>query len=76
MKNIRQKIHNYLNGLMIKKADNDDTVDTDIEMDTSVVKNTEKITSDSVARQLTENLDEKVDIEEEMDFDGLNITGN
>ena len=61
---------------MIKKADNDDTVDTDIEMDTSVVKNTEKITYDSVARQLTENLDEKVDIEEEMDFDGLNITGN
>ena len=29
-----------------------------------------------MARQFTENLDEKVDIEEEMDFYDLAITGN
>ena len=31
---------------------------------------------DSVKRQLTENTDEKVDTDEEIDFDELTITGN
>ena len=41
-----------------------------------MVKNTELSTSDSVEMQLTENPDEKVDTEEQMDFDNLTITGN
>ena len=40
------------------------------------MKNTELITSGSVARQMTENKDEYDDIEEEIYFDTLNIPGN
>ena len=39
-------------------------------------KHTELNTSYSVERQFTENPDDMVDTEEEMSFDGLNITGN
>ena len=41
-----------------------------------MVKNKELSTSYSVARKLTENPDENVDTEEEMDFDELTIIGN
>ena len=41
-----------------------------------MVKNTELSISDSVARKLTENTDEYVDTEKEMDFDDLTIIGN
>ena len=40
------------------------------------MKNTELSTSASVARQLTENPDDIVNTEEEMDFDDLTITVN
>ena len=40
------------------------------------MKNIALSTSDSVARQLTENPDDMVETEEEMDFYDLNITGN
>ena len=53
MKQIRQKIQNYLKGLIAKKGDDDDPVDTYIDLETNVTKNTELSTSDSVARQLT-----------------------
>ena len=76
MKDIRQKTQNELKGLIYKKGDKDDSVDTGIDMETNVMKNTELSTSDSVARQLIENPDDMVDTEEEMDFDDLTITGN
>ena len=38
--------------------------------------NTELSTSDSVARNLTENTDEHFDTEEEMNLGDLNITSN
>ena len=59
-----------------KTRKNDDPVDTNIELETNVVKNTELSTSDSVAKQLIENPDENVDTEEEMDFDDLTIPRN
>ena len=62
--------------MIAKNRDNDDPVDTDIELETNVVKRTELSTYDSVARQFIENLDANVDIEEEMDFYDLTITGN
>ena len=40
------------------------------------MKNTEFSNSASMARQLTENPDDMVNTEEDMDFDDLNITGN
>ena len=40
-----------------------------------MAKNTELITSESVARKITETPDENVDTEEEMYFDDLNIPG-
>ena len=45
-------------------------------MEKNVGKKIELSTSDSVERKLTENPDENVDTEEEMDFDDLTITGN
>ena len=39
-------------------------------------KNTKLSTSESVARKMTENPDENVVTEEEMDFDDLNIRGD
>ena len=62
--------------MIARKGDNDDPVDTDIELDTNVEVKTELSTSDSVTGPLTENPDEKVDTEEEMDFDEWTITGN
>ena len=53
MKESRQKYRDYLKGL--KKKDDDDPVDTDIDLDTNGIKNTELSTSASVTRQLTEN---------------------
>ena len=54
MKDIRQNIHNYLKRIDIpKKGDNDDSVDTGVDQETNVVKNTELSNSDSVKRQLT-----------------------
>ena len=35
MKEIRQKFHNYLKGLILKKRDADDLVDTDIDLETN-----------------------------------------
>ena len=55
--------------------DDDDPVDTDIDTDMNVMKNTEWSTSASVARKLIENPDDMVNIEEEMYSDVLNITG-
>ena len=59
MKQIRQKIQNYLNLLIgIKKnKKNDYPVDTDIDLETNEMKKTELSTSNSLARQLTENPD-------------------
>ena len=48
--------------MISKKGDDDDTVDTDIDLETNVTNNTELSTSVSVARKLTENPDENVDI--------------
>ena len=59
-----------------KKWDSYYAVDADIDLKTNVMKNTELSTSGSVARQLTENPDEMLDIEEEMDFDDWTNTGN
>ena len=65
MKDIRQKIQNNLKVLTAKnKIENGDVVDTDIELETNVGKNTELSNSDSVARQLTKKSDENVDTEE------------
>ena len=58
-----------------QNRENDDTVDTDIELETNVVKNTEISTSESVAREMTYIPDENVDTEEEMAFDSLTIPG-
>ena len=52
MKDIRQKIQNYLKGLMAKKGGNGDPVDTGIELDTNVAKNKKLSTYDSVARAM------------------------
>ena len=35
MKESRQKFHNYLKGLIAKKWDDDDLVDTDIDLETN-----------------------------------------
>ena len=43
-----------------KIGDDDDPVDTDIDLETNVMKNTELSTSASVARKLTENPDDMV----------------
>ena len=59
-----------------KIGDDDDPIDTDIDMETNVTKKTELSTSDLVVRQLTENQDDMVDTEEEMSFDDLTITGD
>ena len=51
MKEIGQKTRNHLKILIAKKTrKNDDPVDTNIELETNVVKNTELSTSDSVAK--------------------------
>ena len=76
MKEIRDKIQNHLKLLMAKNIENDDPVNSDIELYTNVVKNTELSTSESVARKMTEIPDEKIDTEEEMDFYDLNKTGD
>ena len=76
MKDIRQKIQNYLKVLIDKNIENDDIVDTDIQLETNVGEKTELSTSDSVAIKVTENIDENVDTEEEMDFDDLTIYGD
>ena len=76
MKNIRQKIRNHLKGLITKKRENDDPVDTDVELETNLAENAELSTSDSVARKLMENPDENVDTEEEMAFYYLTVPGN
>ena len=76
MKDIRQKIQNYLKVLIDKNLENDDLVDTDIHLETNMGENTELSTSDSVAIKMTENIDENVDTEEEMDFDDLTISGD
>ena len=47
-----------------KIGDDYDPVDTDIDMEPNVTKNTELSTSTLVARKLTENLDDMVDAEE------------
>ena len=60
MKDIRDKIQNYLKVLIAKKGDDDDTIDTAIGLETNVTKNTELSTSALVARQLTENPDDMV----------------
>ena len=45
-----------------QNRENDDLVDTDIEMGTHTeVKNNQLSTSESMARKITENLDENVD---------------
>ena len=49
--------------MIYKKGDNDDPVDTDIDLETNVIKNTELSTSASVAIQLTENPDNMVNTE-------------
>ena len=59
-----------------KEGDGDDPVDTDIDLETNVIKNSELSTSASMARKFTENLDDMVNTEEEMAFDDLTITGN
>ena len=60
MKDIRDKIQNYLKVLIAKKGDDDDTIDTAIGLETNVTKNTELSTSALVERQLTENPDDMV----------------
>ena len=55
MKEIREKIQNYLKLLIAQKVDDDDPVDTDIDLETILMKNTELSTSASVTRLLTEN---------------------
>ena len=45
-------------------------------METNVVRNTELSHSGSAARKLTENPDEYIDAEEEMDFYDLTTPGN
>ena len=47
-----------------KLWDDDDPVDTDIDLETNVMKNTELSTSASVARKSTENPHNMVDTEE------------
>ena len=59
-----------------KKGDNDNPVDTDIDLETNVIKKTESSSSALVEIQLTENPDDMVDTEEEIDFYDLTITGN
>ena len=59
-----------------KIGDDDDPVATDIDLESNVMKNTELSTSDSVARQLTENPDDMVDAEEEISSEDLTITGD
>ena len=55
---------------------NYDLVDTNIELETNVVKNTELSTSESEAIKMTQNPDENVDTEEEMYFHDLTIPGD
>ena len=55
MKEIRQKIQNDLKGLIAKKGEDGDPVDTDIDLQKNVTKNTELSTSASVERQLIRN---------------------
>ena len=59
-----------------KIGDYYDPVDTDIDLEANVMKNAELSTSASVERELTENPDDMVNTEEEMDFGDLTITGN
>ena len=59
-----------------KNRENDDPVDTDIELEKNVAKNTELSTSASVARKLIENTEENVDTEEEMAFNDLTVPSN
>ena len=77
MKEIRDNIHNYLKGLIAKKiGDDDEPIDTDIDLETNVTKNTKLSPFDLVARQLTENPDDMLEKEEEMSLEELTITGN
>ena len=76
MKEMREKPWNHLKGLIAKNKENTELIDTDIDMEKNMGKHTELSTSDSVARKLTQNTDENVNTEEEMDFDDLTITGN
>ena len=48
MKETRYKIQNYIKGFIEKKGDDDDSVDTDIDLDTNGMKKTELSTSASV----------------------------
>ena len=63
MKEIRQKIQNNLKILIAKNRENDDLVDTDIELEKNLVKNTELSTYESVARKIIETPDENFDTE-------------
>ena len=59
-----------------KIVDNGDPVDTDINLETNVTKDTELSASVLVARQLTDNSYDMVDTEEKNSFDDLSITDN
>ena len=59
-----------------KIEDDDYSVATDIDLDSNMTKNTELSTSTLVARQLTENPYDMVDVEEEMSYEDLTITGD
>ena len=59
-----------------KIGDDDDPVDTDIDLETNVKKKTELGTSDLVARKLMENTDYIVVTEKDISFDDLTINGN
>ena len=56
-----------------QNRNNNDLVNTYIEVDANVVKNTELITSESLAWKITDTPDENFDTEEAISFDNLNI---
>ena len=59
-----------------QNRENDDLVDTDIELEKNTTKKNELSTSESVAIKITETPDENVYTEEEMSFDDTTITGD
>ena len=59
-----------------KIEDDDYSVATDIDLDSNMTKNTELSTSTLVVRQLTENPYDMVDVEEEISYEDLTITGD